>query len=133
MGVATIRIRPIWASRAFLRPMKRFLVSALLLASAGLALAQDLGAAWFIERGRSQPVAFVQVGKVSKPLGLDFELDVSLLVRPLDGVRLGGAVTISTPIARNAWATLGIGGLVGETFEWSSMRPGLVFGVQMRF
>jgi len=104
------------------------------LAASCLGSAQDLGGAWFIERGRSQPVVLVPVGRVEDVFGQAWlDLDLSLMGRPIDGVRLGGAVTFSTPIARNAWATVGIGGLVGETFEWSAVRPGLVLGLTVRF
>lgn len=96
-------------------------------------MAQDLGAAWFFERGRSVPVVFAPIGKIQHPLGLNVALDVSLLVRPLDGVRLGGAVTASFPVADNACLTLGIGGLAPERFEWSGVRPGVVVGIVVRF
>jgi len=79
-------------------------------------------------------VVLVPVGRVEDVFGQAWlDLDLSLMGRPIDGVRLGGAVTFSTPIARNAWATVGIGGLVGETFEWSAVRPGLVLGLTVRF
>ncbi|MBX7132596.1 MAG: hypothetical protein K1X67_07985 [Fimbriimonadaceae bacterium] len=110
------------------------LLSILSLTAVCLSAAQDIGGAWFIERGRSQPVVLVPVGRVDDVFGLSWlDLDLSLMGRPVDGVRLGGALTFSTPIARNAWAKLGIGGLVGETFEWSAVRPGLVLGLTVRF
>lgn len=103
------------------------------LAVSGCVAAQDLGAAWFIERGRSVPVVFAPVGKLQRPLGLSVDLDVSILVRPFDGVRLGGAVSVVFPVAENAWLTLGVGGLAPEQFEWSSVRPGVVVGFSVRF
>lgn len=113
----------------------RFRLAAALALSAlsGLAPAQDLGAAWFFERGRSLPVVLAPIGKVHRPFGLAFDLDASLLVRPLDGVRLGGSLTAGFKVADNAWLTLGVGGLFAERFEWSSVRPGIVLGVAVRF
>lgn len=112
----------------------RWCASALALLVAGVASAQEIGGAWFIERGRSQPIAMLTVGRIDDLFGVRWlDLDVSALVRPLDGVRLGGAVTFSALIARNAWATIGVGGLSAERWEWSAVRPGLIFGVAVRF
>lgn len=114
--------------------MSRLVCLVSVLALSPAAPAQDVGGAWFLERGRSQPVVLVPFGRVDDVLGLSWlDLELSALVRPLDGVRLGGAVTFSAPIARNAWATLGVGGLASDRFEWSSVRPGLVLGVTVRF
>lgn len=108
-------------------------VAATLVSSTALTQAQDFGAAWFVERGRSQPILLAPVGRLDRVLGLGVSLDVSVLVRPLDGVRLGVAVTYQTPVARNAWLTVGVGGLASDRFEWSSVRPGLVVGISVKF
>lgn len=85
-------------------------------------------------KGSSQPVVLAGVARVDDVLGLSWlDLDLSLMLRPVDGVRIGGAVTFSTPIARNAFLTFGLGGLAGDRFEWSSVRPGLVVGFAVRF
>lgn len=107
------------------------IVSALIVGSS--VSAQDFGAAWFVERGRSVPVVFVPLGKVHRPLGFGFDLDVSVLVRPMDGARLGGSLTAGFRVADNAWLTLGVGGLFADRFEWSAVRPGLVVGIAVRF
>jgi len=111
----------------------RRLLALSFLSAASLAQAQEVGAAWFFERGRSQPVLLAPVGKLDRVFGFDLSLDVSVLVRPLDGVRLGAAVAYSAPVARNAWLTVGIGVLASDRFEWSSVRPGLVIGIAVRF
>ena len=85
-------------------------------------------------KGSSQPVVLAGVARVDDVLGLSWlDLDLSVMVRPVDGVRIGGAVTFSAPIARNAFVTVGVGGLVSDRFEWSSVRPGLVLGFSVRF
>ena len=111
---------------------KALILSSLLLAS--VTPAQEIGGAWFVTKGSSQPVALVPVTRADDLFGLSWlDLDLSLMVRPTDGVRLGGSLTFSAPIARNVWATVGVGGIAGDRFEWSSVRPGLVFGVAVRF
>lgn len=42
----------------------RWCASALALLVAGVASAQEIGGAWFIERGRSQPIAMLTVGRI---------------------------------------------------------------------
>lgn len=114
--------------------MRKLFVSASILAAVSLASAQEFGGAWFIEKGKSQPVALLTLGRLDNVLGLEWlDLDLSAMIRPTDGIRLGGAITLSTPIAKNAWATFGIGGMAGDRFEWSSVRPGLVLGLTVRF
>jgi len=110
---------------------KLLILSSLILAS--VTPAQELGGAWFVTRGNSQPVALVPLARVDDLFGISWlDLDLSVMVRPTDGVRLGGSLTFSAPIARNVWATVGVGGLAGDRFEWSSVRPGLVLGVTVR-
>lgn len=115
--------------------MKKLLIlSSLILAS--VTHAQELGGAWFVTRGNSQPVALVPVTRVDDLFGLSWlDLDLSLMVRPTDGVRLGGAATVGFALnpSRTVMATVGVGGLASDRFEWSSVRPGLVFGVAVRF
>lgn len=115
--------------------MKKLLIfSSLILAS--VTPAQELGGAWFVTKGSSQPVALVPVTRVDDLFGLSWlDLDLSLMVRPTDGFRLGGAATLGFALnpQRTAFATIGVGGLAGDRFEWSSVRPGLVFGVAVRF
>lgn len=112
----------------------KILASLALAASVSLCAAQDLGGAWYITKGRSEPVVLVTIGRVDDVLGLSWlDLDLSVMARPVDGVRLGGAITLSAPIARNAWVTFGVGGLAGQSFEWSAVRPGLVVGIAVRF
>lgn len=114
--------------------MRKALIAASIGIVAASASAQELGGAWFVTKGNSQPVALVPVTRVDDLFGLSWlDLDLSLMVRPTDGVRLGGSLTFSAPIARNVWATVGVGGLASDRFEWSSVRPGLVFGVAVRF
>lgn len=115
--------------------MKKLLIlSSLILAS--VTPAQELGGAWFITKGNSQPVALVPVTRVDDLLGLSWlDLDLFLMVRPTDGVRLGGAATVGFALnpSRTVMGTIGVGGLASDRFEWSSVRPGLVFGVAVRF
>lgn len=114
--------------------MRRLFILFSVLVLSACAAAQDLGGAWFITKGSSQPVVLVPVGRVDDFMGLTWlDLDISLMGRPMDGVRIGGAITFSTPIARNAWATVGVGGLASDRFEWTSVRPGLVIGLAVRF
>ncbi len=114
--------------------MRKMLVSVLLLVVVSLASAQDLGAAWYVTKGRAEPVVLAPVGRVDDFLGLPWlDLDLSIMVRPLDGFRLGGSVTFSAPVAKNAWLTVGVGALASDVFTWDSLRPGLVLGVTVRF
>jgi len=110
------------------------LVSVLLLVVVSLASAQDLGAAGYVTKARAEPVVLAPVGRVDDFLGLPWlDLDLSIMVRPLDGFRLGGSVTFSAPVAKNAWLTVGVGALASDVFTWDSLRPGLVLGVTVRF
>ena len=116
--------------------MRKALIAASIGIVAASASAQELGGAWFVTKGNSQPVALVPVTRVDDLFGLSWlDLDLSLMVRPTDGVRLGGAATVGFALnpSRTVLATIGVGGLAGDRFEWSSVRPGLVFGVAVRF
>ena len=118
--------------------MRRFAVfSAVLVAAvAPVAVpAQELGGAWFVTKGSSQPVALVPLTRVDDLFGLSwFDLDISAMVRPTDGVRLGGAATLGFALnpGKTAFATVGVGGLASDRFEWSSVRPGLIVGVTFK-
>lgn len=124
---------------AFLRSMKRFLFSALLLASTGLALAQ-VGGAWFVDKDGSQPVV-VKQGYVWQFKRFDMSLDG--LMRPTDAVRLGGALNFSfslgNPVSNGEQVELrglvGIGSLFGDRLDnlFKQMRPGLVLGLTVKF
>lgn len=115
--------------------MKKLLIlSSLILAS--VTPAQELGGAWFVTKGSSQPVVLIPVARIDDLFGFKwFDVELSALARPVDGFRLGGAATLGFALnpQRTAFATIGVGGLAGDRFEWSSVRPGLVFGVAVRF
>lgn len=109
--------------------MRKLLVSLSLILMASLVCAQELGSVWFVEKGHSQPVAIAPVFRVDDLFGqAAFDVDVSLLVRPLDGLRVGGAITGSGLIAKNLRLVAGVGGLFGDRFEWGAVRPGLIVG-----
>lgn len=113
---------------------KALILSSLILASG--TPAQELGGAWFVTKGSSQPVVLTPIVKLDDLLGIYWlDVDISGMFRPTDGIRLGGAATLGFALnpQRTAFATIGVGGLASDRFEWSSVRPGLVFGVAVRF
>lgn len=110
--------------------MKKLLVSIAIASIAQPLCAQEAGFAWFVTKGHSEPVILAPAFRVEDLLGNPtLDIDASLMLRPLDGIRLGGSLTISRMIATNLRGTIGIGGLASDVLTWSSIRPGLVLGV----